>query len=200
MSDHSQYDDSDLFNPETHHEQTDVPVSPLLWFIVAFIVFAVVTHLVIGFLYKGFAKMERNRMDPAATAVAIPADAAVPKNQPLLQPFPRVDGKGTPSDPHTDTPVTDLQKLRAAEKQVLDHYGWVDRQKGTVHIPIDEAKRLLAARLAAQSPAGTMPAATGTGAATTTAATAPASNTAPSGQTVPADTGVVPATGTGAHQ
>ena len=41
MPEHIQYEDDDLFNPETHHESTDVPVRPLLWFIVIFIAFAV---------------------------------------------------------------------------------------------------------------------------------------------------------------
>ena len=40
MPEHIQYEDDDLFNPETHHEHSDVPVRPLFWFIVIFIVFA----------------------------------------------------------------------------------------------------------------------------------------------------------------
>ena len=40
----------------------------------------------------------------------------------------------------------DLAKLRQAEDSLLNSYGWVDREKGIVRIPIDEAMRLLAER------------------------------------------------------
>ena len=41
------------------------------------------------------------------------------------------------------TPIPDLKAVRAAENQVLDTYGWVDQQKGTVRIPIDQAMDLV---------------------------------------------------------
>lgn len=40
-------------------------------------------------------------------------------------------------------PIPDLKEVRAAENQVLTSYGWVDQQKGTVRIPIDQAMDLL---------------------------------------------------------
>lgn len=180
MPEHIQYEDDELFNPDTRHEQSDVPVRPLWWAVIIFIVFAVFTHFVLWFLYKGFANMERKRMDPPQTSVARPASADVPQNQPLLQPFPRLDGRGTVLPPQSDTPVTDLQKMRAAEDEALHRYGWVDRQKGIVRIPIDVAEEKLAAQLALEGQTGAAPpaitataAATETGppAATTTATT-----------------------------
>ena len=141
-----QYKDDDLFNPETHHEHSDVPVRPLLWAVVIFIILGFVTHFVIWFLYKGFTKSERKRMDPPQTAVARPATAGVPQNQPLLQPFPRQDGKGQVTPPNANTPVTDLVDMRRAEDEVLHSYGWVDKQRGVVHIPIEKAKELLVQR------------------------------------------------------
>jgi hypothetical protein len=151
MPEHVQYEDDDLFNPETHHESSDVPIRPLFVFIAIFIVFAVVSHIALWFLYKGFVKAERNRMEPPQTQVARPADADVPKGQPLLQPFPHEGAV-----PYRATPVTDLADMRAAEDKVLQNYAWVDRQKGIVRIPIEKAKELAVARLAAQ-PAGAPP-------------------------------------------
>jgi hypothetical protein len=145
MSEPIRYEDNELFNPETQHEHSDVPVRPLFWFIVIFIVFGIASHVVLFLLYKGFAKAERNRMDPPQTQVARPADASVPKNQPLLQPFPRAEVV-----PYRQTPVTDLEDMRRAEKETLDHYGWVDQQRGVVHIPIEDAKKLFAAKAAVQ--------------------------------------------------
>ena len=202
MPEHVQYEDDDLFNPETHHESSDVPVKPLLWFVVIFIAFAIVSHIVILFLYKGMANMERRRMDPAQTAVARPATADVPQNQPLLQPFPRKDDKGQAVLPQSDTPVVDLVKMREAEDKTLKNYGWVDKERGIVHMPIEQAKSLLAARLAVQGQLGAAAAP-----ATTAAAPAalPGSTPSPAGQPVGPDTGTPqPATTSnpagGAHQ
>jgi hypothetical protein len=151
MPEHIQYEDTDLFNPETHHEHSDVPVRPLFWFIVIFIVFGIASHLVLYFLYQAFVKSERKRMDAPQTQVARPADAAVPQNQPLLQPFPRADVA-----PQRQTPVTDMEDMRRAEKEALGTYGWVDKQHGVARIPIDEAKKRYAAQMAIQSNVGTM--------------------------------------------
>lgn len=148
------YDDSDLFNPETHHESSDVPIRPLFWAVGIFIVFGIVTHIVLGLFYKGLVIAERNRMDPPETAVARPADADVPKNQPLLQPFPRTDADGNAIPPQAATPVVDMITMRAEEEKILNHYGWVDKQQGIVRIPIDEAKSLLAARIAVEGQTG----------------------------------------------
>jgi hypothetical protein len=187
MPEHIRYEDDDLFNPETHHESTDVPVRPLFWLIGIFIIFAVVSHFALWFLYKAFVKGEQKRQDPAQTMIARPADASVPQNQPLLQPFPRGE-----VPPQRNTPVTDLVDMRAAEDKVLQNYGWVDKQRGIVHIPIEKAKELAAARLASGTPAST-PAG---------AAPSPAP-VPPSGAVIPPDTGGVPPatqTTTGGHQ
>lgn len=155
MPEHIQYEDDDLFNPETHHESSDVPIRPLWWSVIIFVVFSIVTHIVLTFFYKGLVKLERNRMDPPATAVTRPADADVPKNQPLLQPFPRKTADGKDIVPQSDTPVADLAGMRQREDQVLKSYGWVDRQNGVVRIPIEEAKELLVAKLAVEGQLGT---------------------------------------------
>ena len=40
-------------------------------------------------------------------------------------------------------PNPKIDELHAHEQQVLNSYGWVDRQKGIVHIPIDQAMELM---------------------------------------------------------
>jgi len=195
MPEHIQYEDNELFNPETAHEHSDVPVRPLFWIIVIFIVFAVVSHVSLYLLYKAFVKGERNRMDPPQTQVSRPADASVPKNQPLLQPFPRAEVV-----PYRQTPVTDLEDLRRAEEQVLRNYGWIDRQHGVVHIPIDEAKKLYVARAAVGStaPSGASlgaPASPPAGPAPSPAPL-PGATVAPAGTPVPRDTGAAPSAAT----
>ena len=60
-----------------------------------------------------------------------------------------VDTKATmlPPEPRLqDNAVEDLRRMRAAEDRILNGYGWVDRKKGVVRIPIDRAMDLLAQR------------------------------------------------------
>jgi hypothetical protein len=178
MPEHVQYEDDDLFNPETHHEESDVPVKPLWWALALFVIFAAITHVVLYFMYQTMLKAEKKRWEPPQTAVARPANAGVPQNQPLLQPFPHMPATETTASmamPYENTPVTDLQAMRASEERVLKNYGWIDKQNGVVHIPIDAAKELMAARIAAQPP--TVPPVPVTPAETTTATETTAATT-----------------------
>lgn len=144
---HIHYSDDDLVNPETHHETSDVNVRALIWFVVIFIILSVITHFLIHAMYRGLQNREGRRTSPPLTQVQRPSDADVPRNQPLLQPFPRRNGPGAEvMAPYRNTPVTDLHDMREAERQALESYGWVDQQKGVVRIPIDVAKRLVVER------------------------------------------------------
>jgi hypothetical protein len=50
----------------------------------------------------------------------------------------------TPPGPQLQTnPGADLKTFRAAEEKQLESYYWIDRQKGLVHIPIEEAMKKL---------------------------------------------------------
>jgi hypothetical protein len=147
MPEHYDYRNDDLFNPETHHESSDVPTRALFWAMIFFVGFSVVSGFLVLFLYKAFVKSERNRNDVKMTSVARPANLNVPQNQPLLQPFPKKGQGDEPIAPNSNTPVTDLADMRRSEDTVLHSYGYVDRQKGLVRIPIDQAKDLVLSRL-----------------------------------------------------
>jgi hypothetical protein len=142
MPEHLPYGDDAIFNPETHHEKSDVNVRALLWAVVIFIVFAVVTHLLLFLLYKGFANLASSQNKPALTSMKVPERMAVPDaNAPRLQPFP---SKTVP--PYSNTPVTDLAAMRANEEKAQTEPAWIDRQKGTVRLPIELAKQLVLQR------------------------------------------------------
>ena len=137
---HPHYADDDLFNPETHHEESDVNVRALIWFFVIFVVFGLLMHVALWFLFKAFVNMERRDIAPL-TEMRRPADISVPKNQPLLQPFPTSTAGDEILPPNRNTPLTDLAHMREAEETALKTYGWIDRQKGVARIPIDVAKK-----------------------------------------------------------
>jgi hypothetical protein len=69
------------------------------------------------------------------------------------QPPPLFRGERLPPEPrlqgmpgHQNFPAEDIREFRAKEDAQLNSYGWVDRQAGIVHIPIEEAKRLIVER------------------------------------------------------
>lgn len=136
------FDETAIVNPETAHERSDVNVRALLWAVAIFVVFAIGAHVGVYLLFSWFAEVERGNVRPQLTQVQRPVDANIPKNQPLLQPFPKAGSEGAVPDPNSNTPVTDLEEMRRREKETLETYGWVDRQAGVVRIPIEEAKRL----------------------------------------------------------
>ncbi|HEX6178281.1 MAG TPA: hypothetical protein VF057_07970, partial [Thermoanaerobaculia bacterium] len=129
-----------------HHEESDVNVRALLWFLAIFVILSVITHFALHLYYKGLSRLEKAKAPAPLTQMQRAPDADVPQGQPLLQPFPRETGEGVVIEPYRNTPVTDLHDMREAEKKGLENYGWIDQEKGIVRIPIDEAKRLVVER------------------------------------------------------
>ena len=74
------------------------------------------------------------------------AAVADPAQNPLLA------GEKPPASPAARFPQPRLQadaaadqaKVRAQEEELLNTYGWVDRQAGVVHLPIDRAMQMIA--------------------------------------------------------
>ena len=138
----------EIVNPETHHEKSDVNVRALMWFFVIFVVFAAFTHGVLFLQYRWLRRHFRGVTQAPLTSVARPADASVPA-EPRLQPFQTRNRAGRINPPNTNTPVTDMEQMRAAEELALHTPGWVDRERGIVRLPIEVAKQLAVQRLAA---------------------------------------------------
>ena len=111
-------------NPEVHHEESDVNIRAILLFGAGLIVSAVLIHLLVYVLFRYFDVREAQRVTPQYP-LAIAQENRVPP-EPRLQTNPRQD----------------LADLRAKEDELLNSYGWVDRNAGIVRIPIDEAIRL----------------------------------------------------------
>jgi len=108
-------------DPHVHHEASDVNIRAIFGFGAGLAVVAAIIHVLVWLLFMYFTGRE---------AVKAPRQfplAATEQQQ--LPPEPRLQ----------ITPRQDLQNLRAAEEKVLNGYGWVDRNAGVVHIPIDAA-------------------------------------------------------------
>jgi hypothetical protein len=74
------------------------------------------------------------------------------KNQVALSPL-SFTREPTPEPHLLVRPGNDLKTMRADEDLILNSYGWVDKEKGVVRIPIDRAIEIIAQRgLPAGSP------------------------------------------------
>jgi hypothetical protein len=74
------------------------------------------------------------------------APLAAPASQPKITDGRLDAGTGAPQPALLVTEPAVLQKFRAHEDDVLTKYDWVDKNAGTIRIPIDRAKELLLER------------------------------------------------------
>ena len=152
----------DEHDPTVHHEEKDVNVRAILIGIVAFVIFGVVLHFSLWYVWEAFRRMERKKDTTVISQVAGSETRQIPP-APHLQPFPEqpqmgageqrnavAGGAGTEltkdvprQDPWKATPVVDMEELRSHYDTLLTTYGWVDRNRGLVRIPIEEAKQKL---------------------------------------------------------
>jgi hypothetical protein len=116
-----------LQNPDTAHELSDINVRAIIGFVIVLAVTALVVQLTIWGMMVLFDGIEV-RNEPAVSPMATPAGTLPP--EPRLQ----------------TTPWRDLEQFRAGEVQYLNSFGWVDKQTGVAHLPIDRAKDLLLER------------------------------------------------------
>jgi hypothetical protein len=110
------------------HEETDAEVGPL----VRFAIFLTLVTLVCAALTAGFYKYLDSR-EQAEKTRRYPLTAGVERP---LPPAPRLQ----------TYPFDDVKAMRRHEAKLLDHYTWVDKNAGTVRIPVDRAIELLAAK------------------------------------------------------
>lgn len=136
--------DHEYLNPASGsgHEHTDASVGLIVKFAVWLAVSAIVVH-VLGWVM--FYVLVERRMP-----------AEVPQFPLAIEQAPRL-----PAEPRLQAyPPADLTRFRGEERALLEGYGWVDREAGTVHMPIDDAMRLtvergLPSRAAQEDAAGT---------------------------------------------
>jgi hypothetical protein len=116
-----------LENPDVSFEKEDIRATPVLKFLVGL----AVTCVVVAFLLLWFHGAMRSYVAG-------------------LQPTPphmTFDAKRAPvGPPLQEHPNPDLRVLQAEEVLTLSSYGWVDKDRGVVRIPVEEAMRIVAAR------------------------------------------------------
>ena len=111
-------------NSNPQHETRDANVRYLIYSGIAIVV-AVIASLLVSWGVLGYFTHHRP-LGPPSSPLA--------KGRPMPPPgMPRLQA----------APRKDLDQYLQQQNQVLSSYGWVDRQKGIVRIPIDQAMSLL---------------------------------------------------------
>ena len=124
--------------PGAKYEHTDIDVSVgykfALWLTVAMVVS-------VAIVYGTFFLFEGREREANVQARKYPLAAGAAHKEP-------------PSPNLQTQPFQDLYQLRAAEDRKLVEYGWVDKDGGVTHIPIDRAMEVMLQRGFASRPDG----------------------------------------------
>jgi hypothetical protein len=100
--------------PTVHHEETDVNIRAIFGFAGVLLVIAIVIHLAVWGLFEYFDDRETRESGQASPLAT---------GEPRLPPEPRL-------------------QVSPREDAILNGYTWVNRETGTVRIPIAEAMKM----------------------------------------------------------
>lgn len=137
-------DTSDIRNEDITHEVSDVNTRGILWFV---LVLALIVAFSMGLLwgmYRFFESMARQAEGekPPMARSAKERQDDIPG--PRLQAAPGYKSEG--QNLELREPQAEMKVVRKKWEEQLSGYGWVDQSKGIVHIPIEQAKRLIVER------------------------------------------------------
>ena len=108
------------------YERRDVNPRAILWLMAGVTGCALVAMAALWILINAFERQAASR-DPARSPLV---GERLPSAAPELQP----------------TPVHDYQAFQASQERALTTYGWVDREKSIVRLPVERAMQLLLER------------------------------------------------------
>lgn len=111
-------------NPEVSHETADINVRGIVRFGIAMLAAAVVIHLALYWLLIYYNQREASRWAP----FPFMERAEEPSPEPRLRVAPRAD----------------LTEMRNAETELLHTYGWIDRDRKIVRMPIEQSMEMIA--------------------------------------------------------
>ena len=128
-----------LRNVDVSYEPRDLGARGILTFLVVLFVAGVAIHLIVWGLFKVFT-WQSQRNDPRLNPLV---DQKAPSVGSVLQNTPRVNVQQFPEPRLQPDDVGDMDKMRIQEETILNSKPWKD-QGGAVHIPIDEAMKIVA--------------------------------------------------------
>jgi len=119
-------------------ELQDIGSGGVIAFFITLVVIVILANVVIRGIYKGLDYYAKSHQEVAAPMMAVPSGDMRVINPSEAQKFP---------EPRLETNERmEINEFRLQEEQTLHSYAWVDKDAGTVRIPIDRAMQLIAQR------------------------------------------------------
>src|SRR5829696_2706969 len=112
-------------NPHVVHEESDINVRAIIWFVVVLTGITLAVDVAMWGLFKGLDYYETRNEAPVS---------------PLALPNAPATGGPQPAPGLQLTPWTDLKEFSAAQAAHLNGYGWIDEHGGVARVPIAKAK------------------------------------------------------------
>jgi hypothetical protein len=125
-------------HPNAGHEISDVSVCAVVWFVVGLIVGGGALHLLSHGLFVTLLAYE-TRANQSTFSLADEERGESP-SEPGLEGIKKMQARleaGRPS------PYVHPEDLDPSKQPALNEFAWVDKNKGIVRIPIDQAKRIV---------------------------------------------------------
>jgi hypothetical protein len=171
---HETPDVSYITNPDVAHEESDVAVRPLLWFVGGLTAFTIIVCLAMWIMFQYFLHREVSQ--------ELKASPLARQNEERLPPEPRLQlapGFGVTTDDGVrhnlsyenkpegvPQPHDEYRVVRSEWARELQDYGWADEKAGTVRIPIEDAMHRYLQQRQSKQQGGQQPPQQGNAAAT----------------------------------
>jgi hypothetical protein len=110
-----------MADDSTRYERQDFNTRIIGWYGLGLVIVCLVTSLIIFYFEKGLDRY-----------FAYGGKATWTSSPEMVVPAPRLQAN----------PARELEEMRAQENAILQSYGWVDRERGVIRIPIEKAMQL----------------------------------------------------------
>jgi hypothetical protein len=120
-------------------ESSGIKPKPIIWFLVILTVGTILVFLIVEGMLYGFKKMEEANQPQPVTALPEGKERRLP-------PEPRLQGAPGPDGLPSLLPLIEMKEYRLQTNQRAQSHGWVNKDSGVAHIPLDRAKTLIAER------------------------------------------------------
>ena len=132
MTDHDKHQHEDL-----GFEREDLGAKPVIGFIVSLVISGVLIYYVIWGIFHFLDAYDIKHQESRTPLIKVETNTRDVQTQMIQRfPEPRLE----------DNERTELNGFRYGEEEQLNSYGWVDKNAGIAHIPIEQAMQLIAQR------------------------------------------------------
>ena len=162
---HETPDVSYITNPDVAHEESDVAVRPLLWFVGGLTFFTIIVCLAMLLMFEFFRGREESQELAPSPLARQGAERLPPEPRLQLQRGWEVEVGGKRQDlsysadnaGYVPQPWSEYLLVNGEWQRELKEYGWADEQAGTARLPVGRAIDLYLERRAGQQPPGVQP-------------------------------------------